>query len=125
MADYRSMFSSAWIRAVDLDGDDQVYVIEKVEPGEVGEEGKLQPIITFSGLKKRLGCNRTNAETLAILYGNDTRTWKGKAVTLYPTTTNYKGDTVDCIRIRPSIPGKLGAQRALPPKKTASKRGVR
>lgn len=110
MADYRSMFDSEYLRAVDLEDADAVFIIASVEAGEVGEEGKKQPIITFEGQEKKFGCNRTNAVTIANLYGNDTRQWKGKALTLFPTTTQFKGDTVDCIRVRPEIP--RGARRS-------------
>lgn len=105
MADYRSMFSSAFLNARDLAGEERVCVIEKVVPGVVGDEEKDQPVITFEGEKKLFGCNRTNGDTIANLYGKETDEWVGKAVTLYPSTTPLRGAIVDCIRIRPEVPG--------------------
>jgi hypothetical protein len=49
---------------------------------------------------KRLVLNKTNAKTIAKLHGNETDEWAGKKITLYPTTCQAFGDTVDCIRIK-------------------------
>ena len=51
-----------------------------------------------------------NARVIAGLYGGfDSESWLGKKITLYPTTTTFGSQTVDCIRIRPLIPkGKNG-----------------
>ena len=51
----------------------------------------------------------TNWDAVAAITGeDDTTRWPGHAIELYPTTTKMKGETVDCIRIRPP------AQRELP-----------
>jgi hypothetical protein len=108
MSDYRTMFDANWIKAWDLQGKDFTLEIVKVEAGsienkQIKKKDRL-PIIWFKGAKKPFGCNKTNAKTIAGMYGNETKEWIGKKVTLFPTTTSMAGQTVDCIRIRPQVP---------------------
>jgi hypothetical protein len=45
--------------------------------------------------------------TIGSIYGTFVADkWVGKTITLYPTTTSMAGRTVECIRIRPTKPGK-------------------
>jgi hypothetical protein len=65
-----------------------------------------KPVIVFAGKKKKFAVNKTNGKTIAGMYGTDVAAWKGKQVTLYPTTTRFGGETVECIRVRPAVPSK-------------------
>lgn len=103
MTDYRSMFDRDYVGAFELGGKDVVVEIAKVEAAELKIEGnktKKSPVLTFRGAAKKLVCNKTNAKTLAGLFGNETQAWVGKKIAIYPTTTKLGRDTVDCIRIR-------------------------
>lgn len=97
------------LKAVHLQGRDVTVEIESVTPGKiVGEGGKADkmPIVKFRGKTLPFGLNRTNENTLIQLFGPTPRGMIGKKITLYPTTTRgAKGSIVDCIRIRPSVPG--------------------
>jgi hypothetical protein len=97
-----------WLYAHDLNGRDVVVEIASVVAGEItGEQGKKsrKPIASFVNAKKKLALNATNCKTLATLLGsNNVEDWVGKAITLYPTTTTWGGQTVDCIRVRPKLP---------------------
>lgn len=106
MSDYRTFYDKQHIGAWDLGGREVVVVIEAVKGGKVGhgEKASKKPIIKFRGKEKTLACNITNAGTIAKLYGNDTREWIGKAITLYPTTTTFGRETVDCVRVKPQFP---------------------
>lgn len=104
------MMDRDYLFAFDLQGKDCTVTIERVTGGEIkGTGGKKskKPLCYFreSKDKRPLGLNSTNCKTIAVMYGNDTAEWVGKRVTLYPTTTNFGGETVDCIRVRPGIPG--------------------
>jgi len=107
MPDYRSFFDRDYIAAFDLNGKDQTVTISKVEgrtlTGNNGRKDK-KPVIFFEGREKGLALNKTNSKTIASMYGNNTDTWVGKSLTLYPTTTSSPEGTVDCIRIRPKAP---------------------
>lgn len=94
--------------AYDLDGRDVTITIEKVTGGELtGEQGRKtkKPIAHIAGKTKKLALNNTNCQTIEQLTGtNDYEQWKNVRVTLFPTTTNFGGKTVECIRIRPYHP---------------------
>lgn len=108
MTHYRAMFDTNFTGVWDLDGKERVVTITKVEPGKVGgqngRKADRKPIVHFAELDSPLACNVTNARTIAGIYGPDVRAWVGKRVTLYPTTTQFGRETVDCIRIRPVAP---------------------
>lgn len=121
--DYRAMFDRDYLGAwdlVDREGNkiDVTVEIREVRAGELtGQGGRKakKPIVWFTGKEKGLALNRTNGKTIATLYGNDTRSWPGKRVTLYATQTQMGGDTVDCIRVRPQIPNGARRSAARPP----------
>lgn len=107
MPDYRTLFDKEFLYAFHLGGREVTVEIVRVRGGEVtGTGGKKnkKPLVYFRGKEKPLALNSTNAKTIASMYGNNTDDWIGKRVTLYPTTTNFGGETVDCIRIRPGAP---------------------
>jgi len=107
--DVRTLYDKEFLYSFDLQGRDVTVTISKVTAGKlVGQGGKSnkKPIIYFQGKEKGLGLNITNARTIAAMYGGfESEKWIGKRVTLYPTTTTFGSQTVDCIRIRPSVPG--------------------
>jgi hypothetical protein len=108
MADYRTMFDSEWVRAWDLGGKAITVTIVRVEAGELqnakARKKDRKPVVWFRGAQKPLALNKTNAKTIAALYGNDTRAWINQAVTIYPTRTQFGNEEVDCIRIKPKRP---------------------
>lgn len=108
MTDFRKFFDKDYLYSYDLDGKDVTVTIAKVEGGTlIGEGGKesKKPVAHLVGTKKRLAINVTNGTTIATLYGKDVRQWAGKRITLYATTTKFGPKTVDCIRVRPKVPG--------------------
>jgi hypothetical protein len=104
--DYRKMFDSEYIGAWDLPRDVTV-TIASVKAGQlVGEKGRTakKPILRFERTEKAFAANKTNCKTIAAMYGTNTREWIGKRVTLYATTTEFGGKSVECIRVRPQVP---------------------
>lgn len=114
-ADVRSMFDREHIGAwdlVDRDGNpsDVTAEIVRVAPGVLtskGDKKTKKPIVFFKGKEKGFALNKTNTAIIAKLYTHDTRLWIGKRITMYPTTTSFGRDTVDCIRVRPTEPRPL------------------
>lgn len=101
------MTDRTFLFAFDLGGRDIRVVIEKVVQGEVPSAGgkrTKRPVVYFAGKDKPLALNSTNANTIAAIYGHYVESWIGKPITLYPTTTEMAGQTVECIRIRPVAP---------------------
>lgn len=114
MPDYRTMYdASDMLFAHDLQGREVTVEIEKVYAGElIGEKGRKsrKPFIKIKGREKKLALNKTNGKTIARLYGKNTDEWIGRLITLVPTTTEFGGETVDCIRVKPKVPtGKASA----------------
>lgn len=110
------LFPSEYLGAVDLNGKDFALTIAKVEVADLQMQGgrkQSKPIIYFQGAKKKFVMNKTNAGTIASLYGGKVEDWVGKKVILYPTTTRCGAATVECIRIRdynPDAPKSEPAQ---------------
>lgn len=106
--DVRKMYSKEFVYAYDLEGKDVTVTIERVKAGKItGTDGKqtAKPVLFFKGSEKGLALNITNARTIAGLYGGfDSDLWIGKKITLYPTTTTFGRQSMDCIRIRNVIP---------------------
>lgn len=119
MPDYRTLYDKDYIYAYDLAGKDATLVISKVEGCELksGKGTTKKPVIFFRGQTKGLALNSTNGKIICKLYGPKTEDWIGKALTLYPTTTSFGNETVECIRVRPTRPvaAQPTAQPALNP----------
>jgi hypothetical protein len=106
MPDYRTMFDRDYIGAWDLGGKDITKTIARVEAKKLRNRtaANTKPVIFFKGAVKGFALNKTNGKTIAAMYGTNTDKWIGKAITIYPTTTTFGSDTVECIRVRPGIP---------------------
>lgn len=91
-------FPSKWLKCDDLGGKRVKVTIKSVEVEDVGDGHK--PVLYFRNADKGLVLNKTNAETLTEIIGDDdTDNWAGHTVYLKPDKTMYAGKRVDCIRI--------------------------
>ena len=112
------VFPSRFWKSADLNGKPMVVTIEgtvretlKTPDGKSDEKA----VLYFTGSSKCLPLNVTNWDSVAEICGEDSDTWPGHQLELYPTKTQMGGKTVDCIRInRPPTP------RAPQPKKPAA-----
>lgn len=120
--DVRKLFDKEYLYAYDLEGKDVTVVIESIKGGTlVGTGGKSnkKPVLKFRGKDKVLAANITNCRIIAQLYGGfDSEKWVGKSIVLYPTTTTFGSQTVDCIRVRPHIPKTAAAAPLAEPSKS-------
>lgn len=97
-----------YIGAYSLDpGEERTVEIVSVGKEEVtGADGKKQ-MCTVAKLKgeKPFILNRTNCKTLTKVYGTPyIENWTGKKVIIYADKVKAFGDTVEALRIRPTIP---------------------
>lgn len=114
MADYRTMYDRNYLYAYDLAGKEVTLTIDEVKASELqGSDGKKQkkPTVFFRELRQRQPADnrslvlcKTNGKTIAAMYGNDTKEWIGKRITLYAAMVSSFGSTVEAIRIRPTVP---------------------
>ncbi len=105
---YKRMYDDKeFLYEYDLDGKDVTVTIEKCVAGELtGDKGRKskKPMVSFVGTPKKLALNKTNGKAIASMYGTSVEAWAGKQITLYPTVTDFGGETLPCIRVRPTIP---------------------
>jgi len=114
---YKLLFPSTYLCAADLQGQDVHLTIRRVVVQELegtGGEREKKPLVYFEETKakadetgtkeKRLVLNVTNAKVIALMHGNEVADWSGKRITLYATTCESFGETVDCVRVRKSVP---------------------
>lgn len=128
----RELFPSGFIAAEDLYNGDATLTISHVTQEGVPTPPSYKPVksvtVAFAEMVARekktgrppqkLKLNRTNAKTIAKLYGAEVTEWVGKRVTLYATTCKLGKDTVPCIRIRDAVPPpakKQAKNQAQPP----------
>jgi hypothetical protein len=107
-----SAFSSNYLRAVDIKGQDVRVTIEsfKIESIGQGSEAKELPVLRFKGKAAGFVLNKTNANIIQVAFGDETDDWTGKQVELYVTQVGYKGEMVDGIRCKvPQQPAQIEA----------------
>lgn len=116
------MFPNDFLAAVEFKGKDVTLTIASVEIESLRTKGggnESKPVLKFSETKKKLVCNKTNADSIAQMYGSEAKEWVGKRVTLYPTKAKFGRETVDAIRVREKVPPapktSTGDANATPP----------
>lgn len=114
---YRAMFDNEYLGAWDIPtGRNVAVTIERVEARELtSQRGKdHKPVVFFRGKQKGMVMNKTNCKAIAGMYGTDTTQWVGKPIAIYSTTTSAGGETVECLRVRPTPPQVRPARKAEP-----------
>lgn len=101
-----NLFPSNYLRAADLQGNDARVRISRVTLENLADEKK--PVVYFDGKQKGLILNKTNANTIAQRYGDDTEDWKAVELILYSTSVDVRGERRDAIRIK--IPPRSDSQ---------------
>lgn len=90
---------SNWLKAEHLPAGREIPV--SISGTEITElDGKKKMVLKFQGKEKGLVLNKTNAMTIAHVYGPDANTWIGKGILLFTTRVDYAGQMVDAIRVR-------------------------
>lgn len=105
-----SAFPSKFLKASDLNGQSVNVKISGVKVESVGQGQESKPVVYFAGKQKGMVLNKTNANKIANIAGSqDTDEWTDVTVQIYPTETEFGGETVECIRVRPP---KAAAKKA-------------
>ena len=94
-------FPSKYLKASDLGESAPVVIIDHVVIEGVGQDKEQRPIIYFQGKEKGLVCNKTNANQIVSIAGtSETDDWSGVKVQLFVAMVEFKGETVEAIRVR-------------------------
>jgi hypothetical protein len=105
--DINQAFPSKYVKAADLQGQDVPVTITHVQMEDVGGRGNEAdnlPVAYFQGMTKGLVLNKTNANTIAQMYGFETNGWVGRPITLWPTECEFGGNMTQCVRVRSTAP---------------------
>jgi len=98
-------FPSNYLKASDLGTAQPIVTIDRVEHEPVGREREMKAILYFAGKDKGVVLNKTNAKTITHLVGSpETDEWAGFKIKLFATTTEFGGETVECIRVKAAGP---------------------
>jgi arabinogalactan endo-1,4-beta-galactosidase len=92
-------FPSNYLKAADLQGRQVLVRMDRVEYEMIGNDKKL--ILYFEGKEKGMVLNKTNANNIAHIYGDDTTEWRGAEIVLFEAMVDFQGKTVPAIRVRP------------------------
>jgi len=91
-------FTGAYLKADTFKGKRVTVTCDHVALEKVGEGDK--PVLYFQGKDMGLVLNKTNANMIAEIAGDDEMdNWKGVKVVLYAAKTDFQGKRVDCIRV--------------------------
>ena len=111
------MFPTDYLAAAEFRGKDVTLTIKSVSMEDLPIAGRSdkerRPVVRFEETPKKLVLNKTNAKSIAKLHGPQTSDWCGERVTLYPTTTKFGSEVVECVRVRDSKPAKAGSHRPM------------
>jgi hypothetical protein len=108
------LFPSKFVKAADLNGKTVTLTIAKLVVEELGHgpDKERKPVLYFQKATKGMVLNRTNAMTIAALYGDESDEWEGKRISIYPTRIRAFGSMQDTIRVREEIPAQPRVQPA-------------
>lgn len=108
MPNINDAFPSNYVKASDLKGNQAVVTIDRVDFEPVGRDKEMKAVAYFIGKAKGMVLNKTNGRKITEIAGSPlTEEWHGVAVVLYPTETEFAGETVECIRVKPVNKSKM------------------
>src|SRR5678810_462233 len=91
-------FPSDYLKSADLQDRTVIVTMDRVEMADIGDDHK--PVLFFHGKTKGLVLNKTNSNTIASVYGDDTDYWRGQPLALFPCMVDFQGRQVQAIRVK-------------------------
>jgi hypothetical protein len=121
--DYRAMFKGEYLTAPEFGGRTPTFTITQVKmvrllAGDDGSE-KDKGVLLFKETERGVVLNKTNAQSIAAMFGNETDGWIGKRVTFHATEVQVGPKKDLGIRVlgSPDITKPITATITLPRKK--------
>lgn len=93
-----SAFPSDYLKASDLQG--RAVTVTMSHVTMVDLNGEPKPVLHFQGKERGMILNKTNANKITEMFGDDTENWEGGEVILYEAMVDFQGKTVPAIRVR-------------------------
>lgn len=102
-----NLFPSRYLKAADLENDLTV-TVKSLVTETLDQENKW--VLYFAETEKGLVLNKTNANTIAKLHGEDVSNWKAKTIILFATEVDFRGELTLAIRIRLRVSSTIGGE---------------
>ena len=115
MVNINDEFPSKYLKSGDLQGAAVKVKISNVTSEDIGGDRKL--IMHFDNRTKGMVLNKTNARTVADVYGDDTDNWIGAVIEVFAMKVDFQGRMVDGLRVR--IPRQAPARAQIAPNAAA------
>jgi hypothetical protein len=107
------LFPSKYAKAADLRGKNVTVYIERIVPREKlmmqGGKTDTKPVVYLRGKEKGWILNKTNARSIAKVYGAEVSAWIGKPVVIMSAEVEARGETVEAIRVNVELTRKAAA----------------
>ncbi len=111
MANINEAFPSNYIKAADLKGRQVSVKMDRAEFEMIGNDKKL--ILYFVGKDKGMVLNKTNANNIAMVYGDDTNDWRDQEIVLFEAMVDFQGKTVPAIRVKAPVKTRQAPARQM------------
>ena len=108
-------YPTKYLKASDLDGRNVTVTIKSAELEEIGFDKERKLVLSFAGTDKSMVLNKTNANTIARMFGEETDDWAGKRITLCARDVEYQGTMMSALRVLPQKPAAPKAAAPPPP----------
>ena len=93
-------FPSNFLKAADLNNRTIKVKIDKVVFEEIGQNKDKKPVMYFADVKKGMVLNKTNADQIGSVHGQELEGWTGKEIELFSMMVPFQGQNVPAIRVR-------------------------
>jgi len=96
------VFPSRFLEAAELEGQELTLTMSHYETGvPVGRENEPCTVVYFKETDGRgMVLNVTNGRRIAAKHGTELDKWAGCEITIGPSTCDFQGQTVECIRVK-------------------------
>lgn len=121
MVNINDEFPSKYLKAADLHGQAVKVKIKDVISEVVGNDRKL--IAYFAGKERGMVLNKTNARTIADVFGDETDNWVGADIELFAQKVDFQGRMVDGLRVRVPPPKAGGDVNVAPNARDRAEQG--
>lgn len=109
-------FPSKYLKASDLNDLTVEVTIADIKIEQVGQDRDTKPVAYFQGKTKGLVLNKTNSRKIASIAGSpETDDWVGVKIAIFPTETEFAGESVECIRVKAAKGTRTVVSEAAPP----------
>jgi len=95
---------SRFMKAADLHGITPIFTITDCNLEIIGDKDENKLVVAFKEIDKELVMNATNWTNMETIYGKDPNTWINKSVELFTTWVDFRGKSVEAVRIKPEVP---------------------